>query len=221
MIRMICLANSWREGGRCIAGIDICSGKWIRPVPPGGGPIPEKRTIVGRKPLAPLNRKPLAPLDVVELDLARPTLSTRYQCENCQIQDWKWRVVDRVEAHVLLPYCGKSAIVLHSYAKVVSPLYLESLAPEGWRSLELVHVTNLFFSRDPRKQNRWQARFSLSRTGPEYLLSVTDPQATERLNNGGRIDKECLVTVSLTEPKKLSHELPELCYKLVAAVIEM
>ena len=30
--RIICLANSWKIQERCIAGIDIDTGKWVRPV---------------------------------------------------------------------------------------------------------------------------------------------------------------------------------------------
>src|ERR1700761_3892328 len=33
-IRFLCLAVSRRPGGHCIAGIDIDSGEWIRPVTP-------------------------------------------------------------------------------------------------------------------------------------------------------------------------------------------
>jgi hypothetical protein len=161
-------------------------------------------------------------LGVVELDLAAPTFATRYQRENREIQGWRWRVVQQVAAVALLQYCSKSSTVLYNRKKVVDPSQLESLAPADWCSLELVHVKNLFFTREPRKQNRWQARFSLGRIGAEYLLSVTDPRATERLNNGDRMSKECLLTVSLTEPIALpQYELPKLCYKLVAAVIEL
>lgn len=36
---MLCLANSARDGGRCVAGIVAGSG-WVRPVPRGGGAVP-------------------------------------------------------------------------------------------------------------------------------------------------------------------------------------
>jgi hypothetical protein len=51
---------------------------------------------------------------------------------------------------------------------------------------------------------------------------VTDPEATWRLNGGRRPASDCLLTVSLTQPIRLgSPDAPELCYKLVAAVIEL
>ncbi|MFO0968577.1 MAG: hypothetical protein U0793_23720 [Gemmataceae bacterium] len=31
-VDLICLANSWKHGGRCVAGIKIDGSGWIRPV---------------------------------------------------------------------------------------------------------------------------------------------------------------------------------------------
>jgi hypothetical protein len=31
MVKIICLANSWKHGERCIAGINPDTKKWIRP----------------------------------------------------------------------------------------------------------------------------------------------------------------------------------------------
>jgi len=43
-----------------------------------------------------------------------------------------------------------------------------------------------------------------------------------RLNKKEKIKPECLLTVSLTEPKEFKeYGKPELCYKLVAAVIKL
>lgn len=38
-IRMICLANSRKIGGRCVAGIDVNTGEWVRPVRDNGGAL--------------------------------------------------------------------------------------------------------------------------------------------------------------------------------------
>jgi len=214
MIRMICLANSWREGGRCLAGVDADGGDWIRPVPPDGGPIAEERTLVGGRRLA--------PLDVVELDLARPTFATRYQCENREIRRWRWRLAGKADPADLLDYRSRSNIVLYNQGKVVEPSYLESFDAPDWRSLELVHATDVSLIAHPRTPGRWQASFSLGRGGPKYLLTVTDPLATGRLALGASIRKECLLTVSLTAPIEFAKlDKPPLCYKLVAAVIEL
>ncbi len=69
MVRMVCLANSWRPGGRCVAGIDLETGEWVRPIPKGGSAIPEDDTHFADHELV--------PLDVVDVELAPATLETK------------------------------------------------------------------------------------------------------------------------------------------------
>jgi len=38
---MVCLANSRKNGKRCIAGIDLDTGNWVRPVKKGGAELSE------------------------------------------------------------------------------------------------------------------------------------------------------------------------------------
>ncbi len=82
MTRLICLANSRRDGGRCVAGIDVDTGLWVRPLPPRGGAIPEEKTLLGGRLFT--------PLDILELDLDPPAFTTHFQCENRQMQNWNW-----------------------------------------------------------------------------------------------------------------------------------
>jgi hypothetical protein len=214
MTRLICLANSRRDGGRCVAGIDIDSGLWIRPLPPRGGAIPEEKTFLGGRLFA--------PLDVIELELYPPTFATRFQCENRLMQNWNWRLAGRVHPADVVKYCGKENKVLHGPGKTVHPAELERLPPEKWTSLQLIHAANASFEPDPRMAIRWQVRFSPLPAGPVYCLNITDPEATLRLNRKEKIRPDCLLTVSLTEPREFKeYDKPELCYKLVAAVIEL
>jgi hypothetical protein len=214
MTRLVCLANSRRDGGRCVAGIDPDSGRWIRPIPYRGGAIPEEKTF--------LSGKLFTPLDVLELDLDAPACTTRFQCENRPMQNWNWRLVGRVDARDMLKYCCKEPIVLHGLGKTVELSEMERLTPDKWTSLQLIHAVNVTFEPDPRIAIRWQARFSLGPPGPKYCLNITDPEATLRLNKKVKIKPECLLTVSLTEPKEFKEfGKPELCYKLVAAVMEL
>jgi hypothetical protein len=214
MAQLICLANSWRPGGRCIAGIDCATGKWVRPVPPRGDAIPEERTW--------LNGRCIRPLDIIEMQVEAPTLATRFQCENCAVRNWNWRLVGRAVAADVFTYCTRVGTILHSRNRVVEPAQMELLAPEKWTSLELVRVRRVVFGRDPRKASRWQAKFSMGPLAPEYCIPVTDPEVTLRLAAGEKIAPECLLTISLTGPVEIhEHNKPELCYKLVACVIEL
>lgn len=212
MIQMICLANSWRQGGRCVAGIDISSGEWVRPVPPTGGAIPESRTY--------LQGRYLHLLDVVELDLEPPDLLTRFQRENRQVRNWNWQRVREAGINEVLKYASQSGPVLHNRHKVVEPSVLEQMSPKEWVSLQLVHSNNVTFDRDPDKKDRWRADFSLGKSVARYWIPVTDPVAAQQLNAGKVIGPDCLLTISLTEPVQV-HDKPELCYKLVAGVIEV
>ncbi len=122
----------------------------------------------------------------------------------------------------MLPYCTTEPQLLHSPHKVVDPAVLEALSPEEWASLVLVHARNARFERDPRKTDRWDVRFSTIPGASEYFLSLTDPVATRRLNEGQELPAECLLTTSLTQPVALPNtNLPELCYKVMAAVMEL
>ena len=189
-------------------------GQWVRPVPPRGGAIPEERTW--------LKGQCIGLLDIVEMQLEAPAFDTRFQRENCRVRSWNWRLVGRATAADVLKYCTRPGQILHSAGKVVEPAHMERLPPEQWTSLELVRVKSVVFEPDPKKDHRWQARFSMGQLGPSYCLGMTDPEATLRLNGGEQITAECLLTVSLTEPIEFSqYDKPELCYKLVAGVIEL
>lgn len=44
MARIVCLANSFKKGGRCVAGIDLETGRWMRPIGRGDeGAIGDER----------------------------------------------------------------------------------------------------------------------------------------------------------------------------------
>jgi hypothetical protein len=208
---MVCLANSWRPGGHCVAGINRDTGEWIRPVPKGAKAIPDIATHFGTHNLA--------PLDVIEFEAMQPKSVTKYQRENRIVTSWK--LVGAARAAEIIKYRDESASVLHGTSKVVDPADLDILPPAKWRSLELRQVSNAVFSRDARKKEKWVVSFSTSKS-TTFSLSITDPIATEKLNKGGKIGPSCLLTLSLTEPIAYQQfNLPELCYKLAAAVIEL
>lgn len=85
--RIICLANSYKNGGRCVAGIEIANGQygsWIRPVsnrPARAINIPEQTCTDGT---------PCGPLDILDIDFGDP-VPEGYQSENVFITpDVSW-----------------------------------------------------------------------------------------------------------------------------------
>jgi len=67
-MKLLVLANSYKLGNRCVAGIDLDTGKWVRPVSQSpGGAIPEYKTAVSKS----WRFVPVLPLDVVEFEVGR------------------------------------------------------------------------------------------------------------------------------------------------------
>ncbi len=80
---IVCLANSTKLGSRCVAGVDVEDGEWIRPVGSGdhGAVTRSERTYVdGSEPQL---------LDLIELSLARPTPQPG-QPENWRLAPGRW-----------------------------------------------------------------------------------------------------------------------------------
>jgi hypothetical protein len=213
-MRIICLANSYRDGGRCVAGINPETGAWVRPIPPGGGMIPEQHT-------RPAGRD-LALLDVVEINVDPPRLDTKFQRENHEVRDWEWRVVGRVQPSDLLPYCDDASPLFFTFGERVNVERLERESPQNWQSLRLIGPQSLEFEPDERDGRKWRAAF-LDAADDWYSLRLTDPVALRRLDRGCRLAAECLLTVSLCEPWFPPDDptKPPACYKIAAAVIEL
>jgi hypothetical protein len=213
MARIVILANSKRPDGQCLGGIDLDTGDWVRPVTSTGDGIPAARCFV--------NGQFLAVRDILEIDLARPRQPHKYQRENRSILNWKWQVNKRLKLAAVESYVENLTPVLHSTNDRVDPAVLEQLAPNEWRSLQLVRPRNLNFGRHYWDPNRWVAHFD-DLNGNSYSIKVTDPEVTLRLERGEKINKKSLLTVSMTKPWTSNEaEKPPMCYKVVAAVIEL
>ncbi|HVA46929.1 MAG TPA: hypothetical protein VNH11_11230 [Pirellulales bacterium] len=213
MTRLVCLANSKRPHGRCVAGIDLDTGRWLRPVPVEHDAVPEERLW--------LSGTFLAPLDVIELELAPISPTPRFQRENHVVRDWNWARRGRLKATELLRYVEEHAPIFHGSEDRVPPYVLDFLPPAEWKSLQLVRPRGLTLERDPAGPHRWRARFR-DRDNHKYCFRVTDPVITRRMESGEKIADDCLLTIALTKPyiPPDTTAAPR-CYKLVAAVIEL
>lgn len=212
-MKLLCIANSWRPDGRCVAGIDVRTGEFVRPVARPTDSIPAERLHFGGRMLA--------VGDTFELDLRRPDAIDRYQRENWLIENWDWRRCGRVPVKRLADYCRETVPILHTPTDRAYPAALDKLAPDEWRSLQLVRPRTVEFEADRREGSRWRARFQDS-GGNEYRLRLTDPVATEKLESGQHLRSDVVLLVSLARPwTGPDRSQPPICYKIVATAAEL
>lgn len=221
--RILCLANSRKEGDRCIAGKELpksgAPGSWVRPVSDRADEAvneSERQYDDGSEP---------GILDVIDVPLrkARPK---SYQQENWLLDpDRRWRKVYRVTPEAL-----------EKLADPPGPLWINGYHTQHGRndrlpveqgvsldsSLRLVKVGKLeldvFAPRLEQGDFKRRIKGRFLYFGEDYRLWVTDPLYEQTYlnqpNDKYQLD-ECYLTVSLGEPYQ------GYAYKLIAAIIEL
>lgn len=219
--RMLCLANSRKLQGRCIAGKELVgtrSTAWIRPV----SSREHEEVSEGERQYA--NGRDPRVLDIIDV----PLLASRpheYQQENWLL-DPKQYWLKRGQA---------SWNDLRSHVDAVSPLWVDGnssfngcndrillgQARSLRSSLRLIHLERLRLAvfkpgeAFGNLKRRVQGRFS--HAGADYRLWVTDPEYERRFldqADGEYEIGESYLTVSLGE------QYEGYCYKLIATIIE-
>ena len=219
--RIVCLANSRKMSGRCIAGKEISavghSGEWVRPVsarPSEEVSEYERQYENGRDPRV---------LDVIDVPLLRPTPKD-YQQENWLIDNQRyWVNVGRVSPADLDQLTDPTASLWlnnhSSYNGLNDRMPLEAARNlrESLRLIKLHGLTLLVSAPGANFGNfrrSVQGRFQYN--GVAYWLRVTDPVYERRYlqqADGSYSVGECFLTISLGEPFQ-GHS-----YKLIAAII--
>jgi len=218
--RIVCLANSRKLSGRCIAGRELLHGNpgsWIRPVsdrPHQEVSEHERHYAAGTVPQI---------LDLIDVPLIvhRPD---SYQTENWMLDpDVYWELAGRTTWDELGDLAddppalwvnasstgvgANDRVAIGDADQLTNSLYL--------LSLEILDLRVFAPGRAFRNTKR-RVQAAFAHRGAEYRLWVTDP-VIERDYLKGDDGKyrlgPCFVTISLGEP----HE--EYCYKLVAAII--
>lgn len=220
MTQIICLANSWKRGERCIAGLETATYRWLRPVCsqyPEDGRVPKAMRLVG-------DREPRL-LDILDIPLDKTGPDFGFECENVTVLAGKWRKVGAVEPVDLLPYCSNAAYILHNPEHYVEVSWLQSLPFEQRQTLQLVYASQLRVYREinPEGRPRWRGTIITPQGLVLSQLSVTDPQFFQRLEWGKMPQYPCLVTVSLSMPYRPSEDWDrgDRCWKLIAGAIEL
>lgn len=219
MKRVVCLANSRKIGGRCIAGREWTDGKagnWIRPVSERDHQEvseDERWYEDGRDPRV---------LDVIDIPLLE------WQPQDHQTENWLldpayyWVKVATLPIRHLGRLADVPKVPLwrdgHSTRNGENDKVLLEDVPALVDSLKLIHVSDfaLQVGRDDPQyaKRRVRGHFALGRT--QYRLVVTDPVWEQRYlaQPDGRYPiGACHLTISLGEPYRGG------CYKLIAAII--
>lgn len=219
--QIVCLANSRKLSGRCIAGrewtMESGAGNWIRPVSKRDNQEVseyERQYEDGSDPQI---------LDIVQVPVLEPK-PHGYQTENWLLDDeYYWQKVGTL-SQLDLPKLTDSIEPLwidgySTYNGRNDKMPLESAAKEV-TSLRFIQVSQLMLSvfapgeAFGNAKRRVQGHFD--HAGNRYALWVTDPgyeKAYLAKLNGTYELGECYLTISLGEPYEGD------CYKLIAAII--
>ncbi len=231
--RFLCLAVSRRESGNCIAGIDIDSGEWLRPI------HTEVRAAFADSELVVEDNHThesrfMAPLDLLSMPLEQ------YAGTNSQPENWivapmffekppvvLRRCLGERTAQFLLAHADRGGVLLHSFR---DSLHTSECA-EGIlsHSLSLVQPADIAWNVSPHAKHpgKTQVRAEFRFGKATYSLVVTDPVWESRCHLLGigthkhtelaSVKSELLfLTVSLS-----AVPFHGLHYKLVAGVFEL
>jgi hypothetical protein len=218
MTRIVVLANSWKHDDWCIAGIDLDTGKWIRPVTElDDGRIPHNRMKLG-------GYFPRL-LDILEIPLDSTGPDFGFESENRTILPGKWYRRCTASPNDVRKHTRNSDYILHNKNKYVTVDEMQAKPFEKRTTLQLIE-TDTFCVRDVREtpldKHEWKG--IITSGGRELDVKITDPVFADRLNNGYEPSSSCVLTMSLSMPYKPSNwdaERQPVCWKLIAGVIEL
>ncbi|MGK7898255.1 MAG: hypothetical protein AB4372_32710 [Xenococcus sp. (in: cyanobacteria)] len=217
MTQIICLANSWKYGERCIAGINIHTKKWVRPIYTNSnhsenGSVPENiRLIDGQEPKL---------LDIISMPLDKEGDNFGFQSENVNILPGKWRKLGKVKSHQMVNLCDQADYILHNTNRYVTVPFLQSLPVNERKTLQLIYTEELSII---NYRHKWKGSCTTNHQGTLTEATITDPEFVNKLEFGYLPQNPCLVTVSLSMPfiPCADWNTEDPCWKLIAGVIEL
>ena len=214
---IIVLANSTKNRGHCIAGIEYANGNWIRPVSNyGNGELyPQQISFSdGAQPSL---------LDLVEIPVAANAKSP-LQPENWTIQEgvvWKKKLEGKCSQDIVLSMVAEpdNLWLQPEYeSNRNSHDYLLSHPP--YSSLTLVRIPTAKLWKDRNINGKEIVRSFFSYRGVNYSLNVTDPNVDSFLNGANAVDiKDVLICVSLCPSFFNNHAGEYQHFKVVASII--
>ena len=212
-MKLLVLANSYKLGNRCVAGIDLETGKWVRPVSQSpGGSIPENKTAVSKNG----RLVPVLPLDVVEFEVGR-SRATPHHPEDVEFMGAFTLAGNMTVAELRAKFpevVQEEGPIFGDYSDRISGS--EILLRKGHQSLLLMYVSKLWFHHKLNIKGNEQNRGSWGYQKERVDLAITDPEFEQvRKSITSRVIDGALVTVSVGENFDGFH------YKLIAAVLPL
>lgn len=214
-LEFICLANSRREGGRCIAGIRTGdSPTWVRPIPTGNGPVQTGSC------------RGFEPLDVVAVEVRGP-VPDRFQPENWELVNDRIRRIRRLslpEAQRLLRAVRVGGPNLLGNTSDRIPMR-EFEAKPATESLAVLTPEAIEWRVESRVTGSRRVRADFTLGGARHSLPVTDPvweskfastpvgSRHPRTYGGVSTGDELILVASLGAP------FNGFCYKFIATVL--
>jgi len=219
--QIICLANSYKHGGRCVAGVRTDGKGWVRPISDSADGT------LNYRDYRLSNGTDVKVLDLVSISLTEPK-PAKHQPENWLFEKQPWKLIARPAPSDALKAVANilfvdSFLFKNTKDRIPSKEFNEKPAAS---SLAIVHPSKLEFCITQSFSGKKQLRAKFELAGRVFDLAVTDPVWKDRLNNRihgtyGRADvgidndTQVFLTISLGEP------LDGFCYKLVAAVLQV
>lgn len=168
--QFVCLANSYKEGGRCLAGIGLENGnpvvqngkpKWIRPI---------CETVNGEIPIELVSHIDL--LDIVEIDLIS-SVSDSYQSENVLFDTNSIKITGKFSINNFENLCDNSQTVLFgNKGGAVAPENIELLT----NSLRMIKVTKCkVVEKKYGDSSHQKLRLAFTFANIAYEIPITDP----------------------------------------------
>jgi hypothetical protein len=218
---IICLANSRKLRGRCVAGLRADGGGWIRPVAPS-----EDGSLFGQHYILDHGFEPQI-LDLIRIDVTKAQPQA-HQPENWLIGNAQWKLLARPASQQQITLIAQSVESGPSlFGDCSDKMDFKNLSDDPTSSsLCLIRPEKIWWQITTSYTGRRQTRAIFNLSGRLYNLVITDPVWENRLSFLGYGVHTCeaanlqensniLFTVSLGEPLPSDNQ----CYKLVAGVV--
>jgi len=221
-VELICLANSSKMRGRCVAGLGTNGEGWIRPIAgdTDHGQLDQRHYRLGQ------GAEPEV-LDIIGIELLR-SKPIPGQPENWEIGDRPWNLIRRPAGRDLYPVLNAALVSGPNLLGSTHPSIRADAAAALTSSLALVKPSAVSFHVKLDQRGRLQPRTAFALQRQRYDLPITDPawhsrivralsgelgSAHARQDIGMPEGSEIIFTISLSEP------WGGFCYKLVAGIV--